>query len=57
MVPDYVSEKKMLEYKVDKNGEGHGEVTEKGGQVVEEKTEISGGEILDVIIEDISRNS
>ena len=23
MVPDYVSEKKMLEYKVDKNGEGH----------------------------------
>ena len=24
MVPDYISEKKMLEYKVDKNGEGHG---------------------------------
>ena len=23
MVPDYISEKKMLEYKVDKNGEGH----------------------------------
>ena len=23
LVPDYVSEKKMLEYKVDKNGEGH----------------------------------
>lgn len=23
MVPDYVSEKKMLEYKIDKNGEGH----------------------------------
>ena len=23
MVPDYLSEKKMLEYKVDKNGEGH----------------------------------
>ena len=23
MVPDYISEKKMLEYKIDKNGEGH----------------------------------
>ena len=23
LVPDYISEKKMLEYKVDKNGEGH----------------------------------
>ena len=23
MVPDYISEKKMLEFKVDKNGEGH----------------------------------
>ena len=23
MVPDYISEKKMLELKVDKNGEGH----------------------------------
>ena len=23
MVPDYISEKKMIEYKVDKNGEGH----------------------------------
>ena len=23
MVPDYISEKKMMEYKVDKNGEGH----------------------------------
>ena len=23
MVPDYISEKKMLEMKVDKNGEGH----------------------------------
>ena len=23
MVPDYISEKKMLEYKIDKNGKGH----------------------------------
>ena len=23
LVPDYISEKKMLEYKIDKNGEGH----------------------------------
>ena len=41
-----------VEITTDKNGEGHGEVTEKGGEVVEEKNEISGGEILDVIIEE-----
>lgn len=38
-----------VEITTDKNGDGHGEVTEKGGQVVEEKTEVSGGEILEVI--------
>ena len=41
-----------VEITTDKNGDGHGEVTEKGGDVVEEKTEVSGGEVIDVITEE-----
>lgn len=46
-----------VEITTDKNGDGHGEVTEKGGDVVEEKTEISGGEVIDVITEEPTTNS